>query len=110
MAAYVATPGAASAVPASATRRRRAVVWTLLVAASVIGFVSILTTWVNRQMLDQHSWTTASEELIQDPAVQDALSVFLVNQLYANVNVEQQLKQKLPPDTKQLAGPVAGAL
>jgi hypothetical protein len=90
--------------------RRRVVIWTLIVLASLIGLGSILTTWVDRQMLDQQSWRTASEELIQDPQVRDALSVYLVNQLYDNVDVGEALAERLPPDLKPLAGAVAGGL
>jgi hypothetical protein len=89
---------------------RRALVWGLVVLASLIMFVSILTTWVDRQMLDNDNWNQASKQLIQDPAVQDALSVYLVNQLYDNVDVEQALAQRLPPGLQALAGPAAGAL
>jgi hypothetical protein len=92
------------------SRRRRAAVWVLVVSASVIGFVSILTVWVNRQMLDNGAWTTASAKVIQDPKVRSALSAYLVNQLYDQGNVTGQLKQQLPPTLKPLAGPIAGAL
>jgi Short C-terminal domain len=97
----------------SAGRPRNAhpiVVWMLVVAASLLMLVSILTTWVNRQMLDSSSWQQASADLIDDPAVQDALSIYLVNQLYANVDVEAELQQQLPGNTKKLAGPVSAAL
>ena len=67
--------------------RRRALVWTLIVIASLIALGSILTTWVHRQMLDNQSWKDASAQLIEDPQVQDALSVYLVNELYDNVDV-----------------------
>jgi hypothetical protein len=90
--------------------RRRALVWTLIVLASLIGLGSILTTWVHRQMLDNQSWKDASAELIVNPEVQDALSVFLVNELYDNVNVASGLEQRLPADLKPLAAPVAAAL
>jgi len=97
----------------SAGRRRNAhpiVVWTLVILASVLLLVSILTTWVNRQMLDNSSWQKASADLIQDQAIQDALSIYLVNQLYANVDVAGTLEQQLPANTKKLAGPVSAAL
>ena len=90
--------------------RRRAAVWTLIVAASVIAVISVLTTWVNRQMLDEDSWRKASAELIEDPAVREALSVYIVNQLYDNVDVASDLEQRLPTQLKPLAGTVAGAL
>ncbi len=96
--------------PAKPGKGRRALVWGLVVVASIITFVSILTLWVDRQMVDDNNWNQASKELIQDQAVQDALSVYLVNQLYDNVDVEQALAARLPPGLQALAGPAAGAL
>jgi hypothetical protein len=90
--------------------RRRAVVWILIVAASLIAVASVLTLWVHRQMLDEDSWREASAELIEDPAVRSALSVYLVDELYDNVDVAGDLEQRLPEQLKPLAAPVAGAL
>ena len=74
-----APPPEAAGVNAGRMRgRRRALVWTLIVLASLIGLGSILTTWVHRQMLDNQSWKDASARLIQNAEVQDSLSVFLV--------------------------------
>jgi hypothetical protein len=92
------------------SRRRRVVIWTLIVVASLIGLGSVLTAWVDRQMLDNQSWTDASAELIEDPEVRDAVSVYLVDQLYANVDVPGGLEQRLPDDLQGLAAPIAGAL
>jgi hypothetical protein len=101
-------PTAASPPPLS--RGRRILVWALVIVASVILVVALLTTWVKRQALDDHSWRKASTELIQDPAVQNALSTYLVNQLYANVDVAGGLEQRLPENLKPLAGPLSAAL
>jgi hypothetical protein len=90
--------------------RRRSVVWILIVAASLIAVASVLTLWVHRQMLDEDSWREASAELIEDPAVRSALSVYLVDELYDNVDVAGDLEQRLPEQLKPLAAPVAGAL
>src|SRR3954469_24798701 len=90
--------------------RRRALIWTLIVLASVIALGSILTTWVHRQMLDNQSWRDASAQLIENPQVQDALSVFLVNELYENVDVASGLEQRLPENLKPLAPSAAAAL
>jgi hypothetical protein len=90
--------------------RRRALVWTLIVVASLIGLGSILTAWVDRQMLDNQSWQDASARLIENPEVQNALSVFLVDELYGNVDVASALEQRLPADLKPLAPSVAAAL
>ena len=92
------------------SRRRRAVIWTLIVVASLIAFGSTLTTWVDRQMLDTTSWKDASAQLIEDPEVRESMSVFLVDELYSNVDVAAGLEERLPPDFKALAAPLAGAL
>jgi hypothetical protein len=105
-----AAPVDAERVPGTMRGRRRALVWTLIVLASLIGLGTILTTWVHRQMLDNQSWKDASAKLIQDPQVQEALSVFLVNELYDNVDVASGLEQRLPDNLKPLASSVAGAL
>jgi hypothetical protein len=89
---------------------RKIAIWFLVIAASLISIVSILTLWVQRQVLDNHAWTTASEQLIEDPQIRDALSVYLVNQLYAEVDVAAALRERLPPQTAPLAGPAAAAL
>lgn len=102
--------GEVDRAPGMLSGRRRALVWTLIVVASLIGFGSILTTWVHRQMLDNQSWKDASEQLIENQQVRDAVSVFLVNELYDNVDVAAGLAQRLPENLKPLAGPVAGAL
>src|SRR5215217_4272509 len=90
--------------------RRRAAVWILIVLASLIAFASVLATWVDRQMLDSESWAQASAELIEDAEVREAVSVYLVDQLYGNVDVPGALEERLPPDLDRLAGPLAGAL
>jgi hypothetical protein len=90
--------------------RRKVVIWTLIVVASLIGFASVLTTWVDRQMLDNQAWEDASADLIEDPQVRDSLSVYLVDQLYGNVDVAGGLQERLPTNLKPLAGTVAGAL
>ena len=40
----------------------------------------------------------------------EALSIYIVDQLYENVDVEDRLEEQLPPDYSGLAGPIAGAL
>jgi hypothetical protein len=91
-------------------RWRSITVWTLVVLATLIAFASTLTLWVKRQMLDNGEWKAASAKVIADPEVRGALSVFVVNQLYANVDVAAALAQRLPPDAKPLAAPAAAAL
>jgi hypothetical protein len=101
---------AAATTSAHLSRGRRIAVWTLVVVATVLTLVSILTTWVNRQMFDNTAWNKATTQVVQDPQVQAAIATYAVNQLYDNINVAQAFEQRLPPTLKPLAGPAAGAL
>jgi Short C-terminal domain len=104
-------PPAASAEAASRpSRGRRIAVWTLVVLATVLALVSILTTWVNRQVLDNTAWNKATTQVIQDPQVQSAIAAYSVNQLYQNVDVAKALQERLPKNLAPLAAPLAGAL
>jgi len=101
---------ASTATAPSLSKKRRILVWVLVVLATVLALVSILTTWVNRQMLDNTAWNKATTQVIQDPQVQTALGDFTVNQLYENIDVAQALQQQLPKNLKPLAPQLAGAL
>jgi hypothetical protein len=84
--------------------------WTLVVIAAVIGLVAALNVWVKRQALSTDNWTNASTQLLENDQIRGALSVYLVNQLYSNVDVSGALQQRLPPQVKGLATPIAAAL
>jgi hypothetical protein len=92
------------------SRKRHIVVWVLVVLASVLLLVSVLTTWVNRQMLDNSAWNRATTQVIQDPKVQSALATYTINTLYSNVDVGQALSDRLPKNLKPIGPPLAGAL
>ena len=100
----------ASTIRTPLSRGRKTAVWTLIVLASLLGLMAILATWINRQMLSDQTWSKASTQLVQDPAIQSALSVYLVNQLYDNVDVPSALAQRMPNNLKPLAAPAAAAL
>jgi len=111
MTAFARTERSAVVTPAVGLGRGRHIVVNLLVVvAAVLALVSILTLWADRQLLDNNAWKRASTQVIQDPEVRTALSTFLVNQLYQNVDVAQALENQLPPNVKHLAGPLASAL
>ena len=51
-----------------------------------------------------------STALLQKPTIREAVSGYLVDQLYANVDVPGKLRSGLPSELRPLAGPVSGAL
>jgi hypothetical protein len=88
---------------------RRTVI-ALVVLASIIGFFAVFAVWAKRQLLETKTWTETSSRLLEDHDIQVAVSGFLVDSLYRNVNVEKQLSGVLPRRVKPLAGPAAGGL
>jgi hypothetical protein len=100
---------------ASAERHERLawrswVPWTLVVIAAVIGLVAALNVWVKRQALSTDNWTNASTQLLENDQIRSALSVYIVNQAFTNVDVSQRLEQRLPPQFDPLAPALAVAL
>ncbi len=91
-------------------RAHRKLVIAILVLATIVGLVSVFSIWVKRQALETDTWTETSTKLLEDKAVEDALSAFLVEALYDNVDVEGELSTALPPVAKPLAGPAAAGL
>jgi hypothetical protein len=89
---------------------RHVAVWALIFLAALIGFIGALTVWVQRQALETDAWVATSSRLLEDDEIRGALSIYLVDQLYANVDVPAELQARLPPATKPLAGPLAAAL
>jgi hypothetical protein len=105
----VRTP-ADEAARAPSTGWRRWVPWFLVVLAAVIALVSALNIWVKRQALSTENWTDSSARLLENSEIRSALSVYLVNQVYQNVDVGKALSDRLPPQTKPLGPPLAAAL
>jgi len=92
------------------SRGRRRFVRVLVVLGSLLAFLSVFAIWTERQALDTDEWVNTSGRLIQNSTIREKLSDYLVDQLYENVDVEKELSQKLPGDTKDLAGPISGGL
>jgi hypothetical protein len=72
--------------------------------------LAIFAVWAERQLLDTDDWVDTSSELLEDPAIRTALGDYLTTELSSNVDLEQAVAQRLPPQAQQLAGPIAGAL
>lgn len=92
------------------SRGRRRFVRVLVVLGSLLAFLSVFAIWTERQALNTDDWVDTSGRLIQNETIRQELGDYLVDQLYENVDVEKELSQKLPGDTKDLAGPISGGL
>jgi hypothetical protein len=83
---------------------------TLIVLGSILAFLSVFAIWIERQALNTDDWVNTSDRLIEDDTIRAALADYLVDQLYANVDVEKELEDKLPGETKDFAGPLSGVV
>jgi hypothetical protein len=104
------TQRATSPAPPRLSRWRRVAIWALIFVTSLIALIGISTLWVKRQILDDNSWRSASADVIADADVRNALSIFIVNQLYENVDVPAAIENRLPEGAKAIAPTLAGAL
>jgi hypothetical protein len=83
---------------------------TILALAAVLSVAATFAVWANRQLLDTSYWTNTNSKLLENRAIQGQLSVYLTEQLYANVDLAGELRSGLPKELKPLAGPAAGGL
>jgi Short C-terminal domain len=91
-------------------KSRRLLPTVIVVVTTLILFLSLFAIWVKRQALETDTWTETSSELLERPAIRDAIANFLVTALYANVDVEAELSGQLPPPVDRLAGPISAGL
>src|SRR5690349_10455410 len=92
------------------TRGRRIAVAGVIVLATILLMVAVLSTFVRRQALDTNNWTNTSSQILESKHVQAALGAYLVDQLFSNIDVAGDLRAQLPTQLQGLAGPAAGGL
>lgn len=98
-------------VEAPATSRgRRVAIWSLIVVGLVLALVGAVAIYVERLALETDNYVETTTQVLESQEVQVVLSEFIVEELYANVDVEGELRARLPEDQKRLAGPLAGGL
>ena len=108
------TPESGTDAPATAKkpagRGRRIGIVLLILLASVLLLGTAAEVWVKRQVLNTPKWVAASDKILANPKVQAALSTYIVDEIYSNVDVQQELSDKLPDGWKGIAGPVAAGI
>ena len=78
----------------------------LVVLASVVLLFSMIANWVQTQVLDSNQLSDQTSAILKNPDVQEQLSIFAVDQLYANVDVQAAIQQRLPSAAQPLAVPI----
>jgi hypothetical protein len=92
------------------SRKRGILAWGLLVLATIVLFVSALTVWAKRQLLDNQAWTNSSAQLLANDEIRGAIAQTLVDRLFERVDVEAQLRTRLPGRSQAAAPVLAAAL
>src|SRR3954451_5383052 len=95
---------------APAHHAHRFVVPALLVVGTVLAVISIFAVFANRQVLNADNWADTSSQLLASPAVRTQVSDYLVDQVYSNVDVKDEVAGALPKRLQPLAGPAANGL
>ena len=115
--AGVAPEAAAAPTGAETTPKARTISRRRLIGVDIlIGFTTLLlivgmfSIWANRLLFNPDNWSNTSTQLLQNPDIRSATANYVVDQLYANVNVAALIRQGLPPRLAPLADPAAGAL
>lgn len=98
------------AAPAKKSRGRWFGMYVLLVVAGLLLLVTSFAVWINRVALNTEVFSDTASELIQDDEIRAAVAQKSVDELFANVDVEAAVEERLPEDVKSLAGPSAAAL
>lgn len=94
----------------SPSRRLRRTVFAIIAVGTLVGLLAVFAIWAKRQLLETETWTETSSELLADAEIQDAVATFLVDALFASVDVQARLEKALPERARPLAGPAAGGL
>jgi hypothetical protein len=92
------------------SKKRGVLVWCLFGLATILLFVSSLTVWSKRQLLDDQAWADSSAQLLANDEVRAAIAQKLSDALFQRVDVEAQLRERLPAQRKGTAAALAAAL
>jgi len=96
-------------------RRRRRIIWlrqivaALLVVVAALGItMSVIGVWASRTTLNTDRWVETVAPLDDNPAVRAAVSTYMTSQIFTTLNVDQRVKEALPPRAAFLASPLTG--
>ena len=92
------------------SKKRGLLVWGLFALATILLLVSSLTVWSKRQLLDDQAWADSSSQLLANDEVRGAIAQKLSDGLFARIDVEAQLRERLPKRSQGAAPALAAAL
>ena len=99
---------AEASTPGGVSRARVVGARALTVLAVLLGLVGMLAYYVAHTALDESGFETVSRNMIENDAIRTQVANNAVDSLYANVDVEAAIADRLPPAQKGLAPVLAG--
>ena len=90
-------------------RRHRAIVWALIALASLLLLLDTRELDSDRAARHRRGDGDHGRD-VTNQDVQEQLSIYLVDQVYATVDVQGQLEERLPPPAQPLAAPIGVAV
>lgn len=94
----------------TASRGRLITARLLAVLGLVVGAIALFAAYVSWQLFDTNTFEDTAAELISNEEIRTQVSARLVDELYANVDVQDEIAAQLPEDFQGFAGPLSGAL
>ena len=92
-------------------RRGRTIAsWVLVVLACLLAVLSVVVVYARNELLNTDTFVSTVAPLAKDPAVQTAVATRVSENLVARTDVEQRIKNALPPKAGFLATPISGAV
>lgn len=92
-------------------RRWRSIgAWVLLVLACILAIVSVLVVFVRNEVLDTDSYVATVTPLASDPAIQTAVAAKVSHRLVTDTDLQQRVKNALPPRAGFLAAPISSGV
>ncbi|MFD7668719.1 hypothetical protein [Streptomyces sp. NPDC059788] len=89
---------------------RRIVAAVVIALVAVLAVTSVVGVWGARTALDTDRWVATVGALPEDPAVDAAVSAYLADEIFDQLDVEKRLSDALPPRASFVAAPVTGAV
>jgi hypothetical protein len=92
---------------APASRARIVAAHVLVVIGALVAAVALAAGYARWQLFDEDTFGETASDLIADETIRNEVATVLVEQLFANVDVQAELEQRLPENQSYLAGPLA---
>ena len=89
---------------------KRIISWVLIVLACILAVVSIFVVFARNELLNTDAYVSTVAPLASDPAIQAAVAHQVSQRLIAQTDVQQKVKQALPPRADFLATPITNGL